>query len=77
MVWLTSRWEVGASPYLHASWQAFGCEPLELFNHVLPEREFSEEDQQVAMKRDEPTSLLYSPFIRNSPRFTSITVTFP
>jgi hypothetical protein len=38
---------------------------------------FSEEDQQVAMKRDEPTSLLCSPFIRNSPRLASINVTFP
>ena len=33
--------------------------------HDLPEREFSEEDQQVAIKRDESTSLRYSPFVRN------------
>jgi hypothetical protein len=38
---------------------------------------FSEENQQVAMKRDEPTSLLYSHFIRSSSRFAAITVTFP
>ncbi len=32
---------------------------LTLLTHDLPERGFSEENQQVAMKRDEPTS----PFI--------------
>jgi hypothetical protein len=42
----------------------------------LPEREFSEEDQRVAMKRDESTSLLYLPFIRNSSPFAAINVTF-
>jgi len=34
-------------------------QPLTLLTHDLPERGFSEENQQVAMKRDEPTS----PFI--------------
>jgi hypothetical protein len=48
-----------------------------MFNHDLPEREFSEENQQVAMKRDESTSLLYSPFVRNYSRFAVLTVTFP
>ena len=52
----------------------------------MPERGFSQKDQQVAMKHDEPTFLLCSPFIRNSsrfttiyhdlPRFTTISVTF-
>ena len=37
---------------------------------------FSEKDQQVAMKHDEPTFLLCSPFVRNSSRFTTISVTF-
>jgi hypothetical protein len=29
------------------------------------------------MKRDEPTSLFYSPFVRDSSRFAPITLTFP
>jgi hypothetical protein len=45
-------------------------------NHDLPERGFSEENQQVAINRDDLTSLLYSPFVRNSSRFAAITVTF-
>jgi hypothetical protein len=32
--------------------------------HDLPKRAFSEKDQQVAMKYDEPTFLFCSPFIR-------------
>jgi hypothetical protein len=39
------------------------------------EREFSEENEQVAMKHEEPTSILYSPFVRNYSRFAAITVT--
>ena len=36
----------------------------------------NEENQQVAIKRDERTSLIYSPFVRTSSRFAAITVTF-
>jgi hypothetical protein len=36
----------------------------------LPERGFSEEYQQVAMKRDESTSPIYLPFVHNSSPFS-------
>jgi hypothetical protein len=42
----------------------------------MPERRFSDEYQQVAMKPDESTSRLFSPFVRNSSQFAAITVTF-
>jgi hypothetical protein len=37
--------------------------------------EFSEENQQVPMKAGELASLNYSLFVRNLPRFSTITVT--
>jgi hypothetical protein len=40
-------------------------QPLEQLNHDLPEREFFEGNQQVAMKLDESTSLFFSSLVRN------------
>jgi hypothetical protein len=56
VVWLTSSWEAGASPYLHASWQAFGCAPNNQLNQHLPELVLIEGIQLVAMKPDESLS---------------------
>jgi hypothetical protein len=50
--------------------------PLESLNHDLPEQEFFEANEQVAMKLDKLTSLLYSPFVPNLSRITATTVTF-
>jgi hypothetical protein len=46
-----------------------GYQPLEQLNHDLPEREFFEGNQQVAMKLDESTSLLSIP---SWPQFPAI-----
>jgi len=56
--------------------QPFGKKPLELFTNDLPEREFSEENQQVAMKRERQLLFFIHLLFASSHQFSTATVTF-
>ena len=50
--------------------------PLELLTNDLPEREFSEENHQVAMKRESQLLLFIHLLFASSHEFSTTTVTF-
>jgi hypothetical protein len=58
--------DVGNSAHYVAVRPDCDPEPVRRFECFTADLQgFSDEDQQVAMKRDESTSSLYSPFVRN------------